>query len=123
MVAGLWWKRPCAREFWRGIAARAKDAEVMAHIQPRRRGGLIPKGSNHSARGYEGRATLVWRRVLVEILDVSVWIYMLSLFAGLQIVDKTAPRLMDGIVPYLVPVPLVAVFVGWVLRRQKTVER
>jgi hypothetical protein len=70
---------------------------------------------------------LVWRRVprrvLFEILHFSVWIYALSFFVGLQIVDKTAPRLLDGFVPYLVPVPLVAVFVGWALHRQKTVER
>jgi hypothetical protein len=69
---------------------------------------------------------LIWRRVtrrqLFKILHVSAWIYALFFFFGLAIVDKAAPRLTDGFIPYLIPVLPVALFVAWALRRQKNVS-
>ena len=70
---------------------------------------------------------LVWRRVprhqLFGILHVSAWLYALSFFLGLQIVDRTAPRLTDGFVPYLIPVLPIVLFVAWAMHRQKSVQR
>jgi uncharacterized membrane protein YfcA len=70
---------------------------------------------------------LVWRRVprrvLFQILHFSVWIYALSFFLSLQIVDKAAPRLTDGFVPYLLPVLPVVLFVAWAMHRQKSVQK
>ena len=68
---------------------------------------------------------LAWRRIprrqLLQILHVSAWIYALSFFLGLQVVDRAAPRLTDGFVPYLLPVLPVGLFVAWAMYRQRSV--
>jgi hypothetical protein len=67
---------------------------------------------------------LVWRRVarryLFEILQFCAGIYALSFFAGLAIVQQISPELTDGFVPYFLPIPLVALFIAWALRGQKS---
>jgi hypothetical protein len=65
----------------------------------------------------------VWRRVprrlMFDILHIATWIYVLCFLIGLQVMDRTAPRIVEGFVPYVLPVPLVALFVAWARHRQK----
>ena len=70
---------------------------------------------------------LVWRRVprrhAFQILHASAWIYAASFFFGLQVVDRVAPRLLDGFVPYIPPAIVVAIFVAFALHRVRTIQR
>jgi hypothetical protein len=57
------------------------------------------------------------RRQSFEILHFSAWIYALTFFLSLQVVERTAPRLTDGSIPYLLPVLPIVLFIAWAMRR------
>jgi 4-amino-4-deoxy-L-arabinose transferase-like glycosyltransferase len=56
---------------------------------------------------------------LFNILHFSAWVYALAFFLGLGIVARTKPELTEGFVPYLLPIPLLALFIVWAVRRQR----
>ena len=64
---------------------------------------------------------LIWRRIprplVFAILWLSATIYALSFFVGLQIVDRVNQELIEGFVPYFIPLPFVAIYIAWALRR------
>jgi hypothetical protein len=64
---------------------------------------------------------LIWRRIprplVFAILLGSATIYALLFFAGLWAVYAIRPELVDGFVPYFVPIPFVALYIFWTLRR------
>jgi CHASE2 domain-containing sensor protein len=63
------------------------------------------------------------RRTGFEIVLHSAWIFALASFLSLQVISRVAPRLLDGLVPFMPPVVPVCIFVAWSLHRAKAVER
>jgi hypothetical protein len=63
------------------------------------------------------------RPYLFNILLLSAGVYGLAFFLGLGIVDRTMPAWTDGFVPYLLPIPLLALFIVWAVRRQRLLTR
>jgi hypothetical protein len=70
---------------------------------------------------------LVWRRIprraVFDIVHFSVWIFGIASFMSLQVVDRVAPRLLDGLVPFIPPLFPVGVFVAWSLYRRRMVQK
>jgi hypothetical protein len=64
---------------------------------------------------------LIWRRIprplVFAILLGSAAIYGISFFAGLWIVYGMNQELIEGFVPYFLPLPFVALYIAWTLRR------
>jgi hypothetical protein len=58
-----------------------------------------------------------------NILLFSAGIYGLAFFSGLGIVDRARPEFTDGFIPYLLPIPLLALFIAWAVRRQRLLTR
>ena len=57
------------------------------------------------------------RSLGLAILLGSATIYAPSFFAGLWIVYGIKQELVEGFVPYFLPIPLVALYIAWTLRR------
>jgi uncharacterized membrane protein YfcA len=71
---------------------------------------------------------LIWRRIprplVFAILYMSATLYAVSFFAGSWVVYWINRDLVDGFVPYFVPLPFVALYIVWTLRRHyKALER
>ena len=64
---------------------------------------------------------LVWRQLpralVLAIVYMSATIYALAFFTGLWIVNWIKPDLVEGFVPYFLPLPFVALYIAWALRR------
>jgi len=64
---------------------------------------------------------LIWLRIPRPLVFAIVWlsaaIYAFSFFVGLGIVDRVNQDLVEGFVPYFIPLPFVATYIGWALRR------
>jgi hypothetical protein len=69
---------------------------------------------------------LIWRKIprryAFETANLSVWVFVLSSYASLKVVGDFAPKLQDGLVPFLPPVIPVVFFVAWALRRLKALQ-
>jgi hypothetical protein len=73
-------------------------------------------------------AFLIWRRIprplVFAILYGSAGIYVASYFAGGWVLYALNRDLLDGFVPYLLPIVPAALYVTWTLRRHyKALER
>ena len=71
---------------------------------------------------------LIWRRIprplVFAMLYASAAIYTISFFAGGWALFAINRDLLDGFVPYLLPLPFVALYIAWTLRRHyKALER
>ena len=64
---------------------------------------------------------LIWRRIprplVVAILGMSATIYALSFFVGLWVVHRINQDLVEGFLPYFLPLPFVVLYIAWALRR------
>ncbi len=64
---------------------------------------------------------LIWRRIprplVLAILYMSATIYAVSFFAGLWVVYGIKQELVEGFVPYFLPLPFVALYMVCALRR------
>jgi hypothetical protein len=64
---------------------------------------------------------VIWRRIprplVFAILLGSATTYALFFFAGLWVAHAVRPEFVDGFVPYFVPIPFVALYIFWTLRR------
>jgi CHASE2 domain-containing sensor protein len=59
------------------------------------------------------------RPLVFAVLLASATIYALSFFTGLWVIYGVRPNLLDGFVPYFLPLPFVALYIVWALRRHK----
>jgi hypothetical protein len=63
---------------------------------------------------------LVWRRIprraAFDIVHYSVWIFALTAFLSLELVDRVAPQFLNGLAPFIPPVIPVGIFVAWSLK-------
>jgi hypothetical protein len=59
------------------------------------------------------------RRAAFEVVHLTVWVFVISSFLSLMIVDRVAPNRLDGLVPFIPPVIPAAIFAAWMLRRAK----
>jgi len=63
------------------------------------------------------------RKVVFEIVHLSVWVFALGSFASLWAIDHLAPSMLDTLIPFVPPIIPVVSFVAWSMRRisrQKT---
>jgi hypothetical protein len=64
---------------------------------------------------------LIWRRIpralVVSMLGLSASIYAVSFFVGIWIVYRINQDLIEGFLPYFLPLPFVALYIAWALRR------
>ncbi len=66
---------------------------------------------------------VIWRRIprplVFAVLLASATIYALSFFTGSWVIYGIRRDLLDGFVPYFLPLPFVALYIVWALRRHK----
>jgi hypothetical protein len=64
---------------------------------------------------------LIWRRIprplIFAVLLGSATIYAVSFFAGGWLLYGIKRDLVDGFVPYVLPIPLVTAYIAWTLHR------
>jgi hypothetical protein len=63
------------------------------------------------------------RTLAFDVVLSTVWIYVFSFTIALDILYKTKPDLIDGLVPYTVAVMPSALFSIWLVRRTKPAKR
>lgn len=63
------------------------------------------------------------RNAVFEIVFYSVWIYVLLFFGGLELVHWLAPKQIDTIVPYLVPLPVMLMVIALIAKRMKAIAK